>query len=140
VLARLTGKQVGPASVATTRRPGSSPSKENENADYHRHPDPSTQAAQQTGPVHRRGRPPADVNPFFVVRITELKKTDFYSVRPIPSDWGTAYQMAKLPEESEPYGVCLAGADSTCDCKSHLRHGHCRHVEGLTALTNAGRL
>jgi hypothetical protein len=83
---------------------------------------------------------PSDVNPFFVVRITEGKKTDFYSVRPLASDWGTAYAMAKLPEESEPYGVCLAGADSVCDCKGHTRHGHSRHVEGLTALTNAGRL
>jgi hypothetical protein len=83
---------------------------------------------------------PSEVNPFYVVKIVEGKKTDYYSVRPIPSDWGTAYQMAKLPEENEPYSVCLAGADSTCDCKGHLRHGHCRHVEGLTALANAGRL
>jgi hypothetical protein len=83
---------------------------------------------------------PSDVNPFFVVRIVEGKKTDFYSVRPIPSDWGTAYQMAKLPEDSEPYQVCLAGADSICTCKGHLRHGHCRHVEGLTALVKADRL
>jgi hypothetical protein len=83
---------------------------------------------------------PSEVNPFFVVRIIEGKKADFYAVRPIPSDWGTAYTMAKLPEEQAPYHVCLAGADSTCDCKGHSRHGHCRHVEGLTALTNAGRL
>jgi hypothetical protein len=83
---------------------------------------------------------PSEVNPFFLVRITEGKKLDQYSVRPIPSDWGTAYTMAKLPEETEPYNVCLAGADSTCDCKGHERHGHCRHIEGLTALMNAGRL
>jgi hypothetical protein len=83
---------------------------------------------------------PSDVNPYFVIRITEGKKTDLYSVRPIPSDWGKAYAMAKLPEEQDPYHVCLAGADSVCDCKGFLRHGHCRHVEGLTALTNAGRL
>jgi hypothetical protein len=83
---------------------------------------------------------PSDVNPFFVVRIIEGKKTDLYSVRPIDSDWGTAYAMAKLPEENEPYHVCLAGADSICDCKGFTRHGHCRHVEGLTALTKAGRL
>ncbi len=83
---------------------------------------------------------PSDVNPFFVVKVVEGKKLDHYAVTPIPSDWGTAFTVEKLGAEQEPYHVCLAGADSTCDCKGHLRHGHCRHVEGLTALANAGRL
>jgi len=97
---------------------------------------PRTKPARRIGVAVR----PSEVNPFFVIRITEGKKTDLYSVRPIPSDWGTAYTMAKLPEENDPYHVNLAGADSTCDCKGHTRHGHCRHVEGLTALTNSGRM
>ena len=97
---------------------------------------PRTKPARHIGVAVR----PSEVNPFFVVRIVEGKKTDHYAVTPIPSDWGTAYTVAKLGTEQEPYHVNLAGADSTCDCKGHQRHGHCRHVEGLTALTNAGRL
>ncbi len=83
---------------------------------------------------------PSEVNPFFVVRVTEGKKLDHYAVTPIPSDWGTAYAVEKLGAEQEPYHVNLAGADSVCDCKGFTRHGHCRHVEGLAALTKAGRL
>jgi hypothetical protein len=84
---------------------------------------------------------PSEVNPFFVLRIAEGKQLDYYTAKPIPSDWGTAFEMTKLGSGQEvPYHVCLAGADSVCDCKGHLRHGHCRHVEGLNALKNAGRL
>jgi len=84
---------------------------------------------------------PSDVNPFFVPRIAEGKKLDYYTAKPIPSDWGTAFEMTKLSSgQEEPYHVGLAGADSTCDCKGLLRWQKCRHVEGLTALAKAGRL
>jgi hypothetical protein len=83
---------------------------------------------------------PSEVNPSYVARISEGKKEDFYRVTPIPSDWGTAYEVQKLAADQEPYHVCLAGAESTCTCPGHTYHGHCRHVEGLTALTDAGLL
>ncbi len=84
---------------------------------------------------------PSAVNPYHVIRVTEGKQLDHYAVTPIPSDWGTAFEVVKLgAEQEEPYHVNLAGADSTCDCKGHLRWGHCRHAEALAALKAAGRL
>jgi hypothetical protein len=103
---------------------------------------PTRQRKPRVKPVRKVGIAvhPSEVNPFAVVRISEGKKTDHYLVQRIASDWGTAFEVTKLAAELAPYHVCLAGADSTCDCKGNQRHGHCRHVEGLTALTNAGKL
>jgi hypothetical protein len=39
---------------------------------------------------------PSEVNPFYTVKVVEGGKTDFYRVTPIPSDWGTAYEVEKL--------------------------------------------
>jgi hypothetical protein len=53
-----------------------------------------------------------------------------------------AYTVEKQGAEQEPYHVNLGDAENppSCECKGFLRHGHCRHIEGLTALTNASRL
>jgi hypothetical protein len=85
---------------------------------------------------------PSEVNPFFVVRIVEGKKTDHYAVTPFPADYGTAYTVEKLGAKQEPYHVNLGDADNppSCECRGHQKHGHSRHVEGLAALTKAGRL
>jgi hypothetical protein len=99
---------------------------------------PRTKPARHIGVAVR----PSEVNPFFVVKIVEGKKTDHYAVTPIPADYGTAFSVEKMGAEQEPYAVNLGDAENlpSCDCKGFLRFGHCRHVEGLTALTTAGRL
>jgi hypothetical protein len=97
---------------------------------------PRTKPPRHIGVVVR----PSDVNPCYIVRVVEGKKTDHFAVTPLASDYGTAFAVEKVGAGQDPYHVCLAGADSTCDCKGHLHHGNCRHVEGLAALQNAGRL
>ena len=71
--------------------------------------------------------------------ITVGKKTDEYFLTRIAADWGTAFQLEKLGAD-EVYHVNLNGAADTCDRKGHLRHGHCKHSEGLRALARAGKL
>lgn len=41
---------------------------------------------------------------------------------------------------TKTYAVCLDGKASTCQCDGFLGRGHCRHIEGLTALVEAGKL
>jgi hypothetical protein len=38
------------------------------------------------------------------------------------------------------YHVNRCGKASSCECKGHLRWGHCKHVEALTALQRAAKL
>jgi hypothetical protein len=69
-----------------------------------------------------------------------------YWLAPIPdAAFGQGYTMTKAataenPEPGTPYAVNVDGERSTCECKGHLRWGHCRHVESLLALQKAGRL
>jgi hypothetical protein len=87
---------------------------------------------------------PSDVNPFFVLTVTERKSArtvirDTYFVRELQSDLGRAFEVRKAGA-AEPYHVLLAEDDRRCECKGFLAHGHCRHVEGLQALLAAGKL
>jgi hypothetical protein len=84
-----------------------------------------------------------------VLRILEAvghkATTDNYFILPVPSDWGLAYEVTKLvPGKGGEarYHVNLGGEGepASCECKGFLAHGHCRHIEGLTALRQAGRL
>lgn len=81
-----------------------------------------------------------------VVRITEEgKPDDHYHVKGIPSDFGKGFTLEKMQEGNpltcEPaYSVNIDGEASTCECKGFLRWHHCRHVEALTALLEAGKL
>jgi hypothetical protein len=63
----------------------------------------------------------------------------------VPSDFGLAFRLEKYEhqrrgEDDAAYNVLLDGERSTCECKGFLRWGHCRHVEALTALRQAGKL
>jgi hypothetical protein len=86
--------------------------------------------------------PPSDVNPACVVTIRgERGKDTDYHVCPIPSDFGTAYEVTKMFEADDAvYHVTLDGNRSSCDCPGFCHHGHCKHVSGLSALRQAGRL
>jgi hypothetical protein len=70
---------------------------------------------------------------------------DDYFVLPIPSDFGVAFEVTKLVPgvgAATRYHVNLGGEGepASCECKGFLGHGHCRHLESLTALRLAGRL
>jgi len=79
---------------------------------------------------------------WFLLEVFDSRKTDFYLAKPIPSDWGQAFLLEKQDDAgtAETYRVCLDGQHSTCDCKGHSYHGHCKHWQGLLALREAGKL
>ena len=74
-----------------------------------------------------------------IVRITVGKSETDYLVTLIPADFGRGFRLNKLLG-GEGYNVNLNGRYSLCDCKGHEAQGHCKHVEGLAALQNAGRI
>jgi hypothetical protein len=76
-----------------------------------------------------------------VVRIQAGREpwTD-YNIARIPSDFGTAFRLVKLPSPCDCYDVLLNGIHSTCECKGFRHRRHCKHVEGLAALRSAGRI
>jgi hypothetical protein len=63
-----------------------------------------------------------------------------YNVARIPSDFGRAFRLVKILGPHDRYDVLLNGEHSSCECKGFLRHGHCKHVDGLQALVAAGKL
>src|ERR1051325_7303103 len=78
-----------------------------------------------------------------IVRVTEGKKIDEYFLDRIGSDFGEAFEMVKrdyIPGEEHTYQIGLNVKASTCCCKGFTYCGHCRHLEGITALKNAGKL
>lgn len=84
---------------------------------------------------------PSDETGFAVIVITVSKESDTYHVTPLPSDYGAAFEVAKVSDpEGKAYQVCLEGNGGTCDCKGHGRWGRCRHVEALQTLRANGQL
>lgn len=89
-----------------------------------------------------------EVNPYNLILVKVGTQSDEYLVRRIPSDFGDAYTVKKLlPVDDldgslagERYDVNLSDEGSTCDCPGHLRHSHCKHVDALIALRQAGKL
>ncbi len=83
-----------------------------------------------------------------VFQVTEGAKTDRYFFRRLASDFGVCFSCEKYVPETdsrsahiEPaYDVCLDGDNSTCDCPGFRRWFHCRHVSGLAALVESGKL
>jgi hypothetical protein len=74
-----------------------------------------------------------------VVRITVGSKEADYFLTPLATDFGRGFLLEKIGHE-ESYHVNLNGPQSTCECKGFLKHGHCKHRDGLAALVAAGRV
>lgn len=82
-----------------------------------------------------------------VVRIDQDGISDHYHTQEIESDFGRGFVMTKhvMHEDgswtaNDPYHVNIDGKCSSCECKGYLKHWHCRHIESLTALINAGKV
>ena len=77
-----------------------------------------------------------------IVRINIGKEHDNYFLTPIPADFGRVFKVEKigLTCNDPPYHVNIDGDTKTCECKGFLRHGHCKHADGLAALLAAGKL
>jgi len=70
-----------------------------------------------------------------------------YLVHEIPCEiGGRGFTFRKVDMGTSPWSIaeeytcCLAGKDSTCECKGFLRWSHCKHLESLTALASRGKL
>jgi hypothetical protein len=76
--------------------------------------------------------------------LTQDGTTTGYVMTRLASDFGTAYRLGKASAEgcTEEYDVNLDFNHGfhTCECKGFIRWNHCKHVESLIALTNAGKL
>jgi hypothetical protein len=80
-----------------------------------------------------------------IFAVTEGDKTDRYFFQPMACDFGAAAYLVEkwsdvVQAVVEEYHVSLDGKESSCECKGHLRWGHCRHVEGLSALIAAKKI
>src|SRR5262249_2308732 len=133
----------GDGSDTRTRGKRSGPAVCNHPGPWHS-PDEGVNAMATATKRKPRGKPerrisiadPDPNGPARVVRVEEGRKVDHYHVRPIPSDFGPAYEVRKLGEHGTEatYAVNLDPLGPACDCLGFSHHGHCRHVEGLTAL------
>ena len=72
-------------------------------------------------------------------RIGSRTDTFRYVVEPIPSAFGRGFHVTR-EDTAEVYAVNLNGRRSSCECRGFLRHGHCKHVDGLQALATLGLL
>ncbi len=92
----------------------------------------------------RRNERYAEVTPAgegaWLVTMTIGSDVVAYRLARVPSDFGDGYHVAKVGSPESDYHVHLSDAGSTCECWGWMRWGHCRHVECLAALQDAGRL
>ncbi len=85
-------------------------------------------------------RPPG-VDGIAVVCITIGKQTTFYTLREIPCEIGGRGFAVHRTGLGTLYHVRVgAPEDCSCECLGYLRHGYCRHLLGLQALMQAGKL
>jgi hypothetical protein len=69
------------------------------------------------------------------------RQVNDYYVRPIPSDWGQAFEVEKFSTQGgDIYHVLLSPEGDSCDCKGCTRWGHCKHLDTCRELVAAGRL
>lgn len=76
-----------------------------------------------------------------VMAVTIDKDTTYYAVREIACEiGGRGFAMHKLGM-GPLYHVRVGEAeDCSCECMGYLRHGYCKHVLGLLALVEAGKI
>jgi hypothetical protein len=74
-----------------------------------------------------------------VLCIADGKKAAFYVFREIPTEiGGRGFEVHRLGL-GELYHVRVgAPADCSCECMGYLSKGHCKHVQGLLALSGHG--
>jgi hypothetical protein len=82
------------------------------------------------------------------VRISVGKLSTLYRITVIPADYGAGFELTKcevvadergvfVTRYGDTYAVNLAGS---CECKGFLKHGYCKHLDGLPKLATLGRI
>jgi hypothetical protein len=83
---------------------------------------------------------PQPLHPHGIFHVTEEvrrghQQRDLYEVVLVPAAFGHGFHVRKFGAPESTYHVNLsADGQHSCECKGHLRWGHCRHVEALLAL------
>src|SRR5438128_1811907 len=88
-------------------------------------------------------RPPdgRGVGVFGITSGTRVKKSQFYTFREIPCEiGGRGFAVHRLGQGTLYYVRVGKPEDRSCECLGFLRWGHCKHVDGLSALIRQGRL
>jgi hypothetical protein len=80
-----------------------------------------------------------------LVRIAVGHKADLYTLQRVEVDFGVGFRVCKADangaENADPYHVHFdPETGDSCDCRGFIRHGHCKHRDGLAALIAAGKL
>jgi hypothetical protein len=84
--------------------------------------------------VIRLIRPP-DAHGVGVFVIKQRKETQFYVFKEIPCDIGGRGFAVHRLGLGDLYHVRIGTAsESSCECLGFLRHGRCKHIQGLAAL------
>jgi hypothetical protein len=70
-----------------------------------------------------------------VLAISDRKRTQFYVFKEIPCDIGGRGFAVHRLGLGDLYHVRVGTpSESSCECLGFLRHGRCKHIQGLAAL------
>ena len=70
-----------------------------------------------------------------VFALTAKNRTQFYVFKEIACDiGGRGFMVHRLGLADVYHARIGASAESSCECMGFLRHGHCKHLQALTAL------
>ena len=76
-----------------------------------------------------------------VFSIADKKSTQYYVFKEIPCEiGGRAFAVHRLGLGSLYHVRVHTSADCSCECLGFLRHGRCKHTQGLAALIGHGLL
>jgi hypothetical protein len=84
---------------------------------------------------------PSTLDGVGVFRVTVGETTTFYAVHEVPCEIGGRGFAVHRLGLGDLYHVRISTLeDSTCECMGFLRHDYCKHVLGLYALVQAGKV
>ncbi len=96
--------------------------------------------AKRSPRVIRLVRPP-DAFGVGIFAIAEKSQTQYYVFKEIPCDIGGRGFVVHRMGLANVYDVRIGtAAESSCECLGFLRHGKCKHIQGLAALIGHGML
>jgi hypothetical protein len=85
--------------------------------------------------------PPDPVTGVGVLCLSIRRRQTFYTFKEIPCDIGGRGFLLHRLGLGELYHVRIGNPEeSSCECLGFLRHGHCKHIQGLTMLISHGVL
>jgi hypothetical protein len=72
--------------------------------------------------------------------VTLGEEASFYTLHEIPCEIGGRGFAVHRTGLGTLYHVRVGPEECSCECMGFLRHGYCRHVQGLQALVQAGKV